>query len=86
MTTAQALLQMGALIAAGLALGGGAIGAAIGDGLAGNATIAGTARQPEAQGRLQVTMFLIIGLVEGMYFINLALGFFFIYVIAAPKS
>jgi len=27
-------------------------------------------------------MFLIIGLVEGMYFINLALGFFFIYVIA----
>jgi len=32
MTTAQALLQMGALIAAGLALGGGAIGAAIGDG------------------------------------------------------
>jgi F0F1-type ATP synthase membrane subunit c/vacuolar-type H+-ATPase subunit K len=29
-----------------------------------------------------VTMFLIIGLVEGMYFINLALGFFFIYVIA----
>ena len=41
-----------------------------------------TARQPEAQGRLQVTMFLIIGLVEGMYFINLALGFFFIYVIA----
>ena len=29
-----------------------------------------------------MTMFLIIGLVEGMYFINLALGFFFIYVIA----
>jgi F-type H+-transporting ATPase subunit c len=85
MTTAQALVQMGALIAAGLTLGGSAVGAAIGDGLAGNATIAGTARQPEAQGRLQVTMFLIIGLVEGMYFINLALGFFFIYVIAAPK-
>jgi F-type H+-transporting ATPase subunit c len=77
----HALAVMGGLIAAGLALGGGAIGAAIGDGLAGNATIA--ARQPEAQGRLQVTMFLIIGLVEGMYFINLALGFFFIYVIAA---
>ena len=30
-------------------------------------------------------MFLIIGLVEGMYFINLALGFFFIYVIAALR-
>ena len=81
-TLPHALAIMGGLIAAGLALGGGAIGAAIGDGLAGSATIAGTARQPEAQGRLQVTMFLIIGLVEGMYFINLALGFFFIYVIA----
>jgi F-type H+-transporting ATPase subunit c len=45
MTTAQALLQMGALIAAGLALGGGAIGAAIGDGLAGNATIASPRRR-----------------------------------------
>ena len=84
-TLPHALAIMGGLIAAGIALGGGAIGAAIGDGLVGNATIAGTARQPEAQGRLQVTMFLIIGLVEGMYFINLALGFFFIYVIAAPK-
>ena len=82
-TLPHALAVLGGLIAAGLALGGGAIGAAIGDGLAGNATIAGTARQPEAQGRLHVTMFLIIGLVEGMYFINLALGFFFIYVIAA---
>ncbi|MBV9100041.1 MAG: ATP synthase F0 subunit C [Candidatus Dormibacteraeota bacterium] len=75
--------MMGGLIAAGIALGGGAIGAAIGDGLAGSATIAGTARQPEAQARLQTTMFLIIGLVEGMYFINLALGFFFVFVIAS---
>jgi len=78
----HALILMGALIAAGLALGGGAIGAAIGDGLAGNATIGGVARQPEAQGRLTPIMFLIIGLVEGMYFINLALGVFFIFVIA----
>ncbi len=78
----HALAVIGALIAAGLALGGGVIGAAIGDGLAGSATINGIARQPEAQGRLTPTMFLIIGLVEGMYFINLALGIFFIYVIA----
>ncbi|HZU75284.1 MAG TPA: F0F1 ATP synthase subunit C [Dehalococcoidia bacterium] len=78
----HAIAVLGGLIAAGLALGGGAIGAAIGDGLVGNATINGTARQPEAQGRLQTTMFLIIGLVEGMYFINLAFGIFFIFVIA----
>ena len=74
----HAIMLAGAMIAAGLALGGGAIGAAIGDGLAGNATIAGVSRQPEAQGRLQGIMFLIVGLVEAMYFINLALGFFFI--------
>src|SRR6185437_9955182 len=57
-----------AMIGGGLALGGGAIGAAIGDGLAGSAVIQGVARQPEAAGRLNTTMFLIIGLVEGMYF------------------
>lgn len=79
----HAIAIAGALISAGLALGGGAIGAAIGDGLAGNATIAGVARQPEAQGQLTGIMFLIIGLVEAMYFINLALGFVFIYVVAA---
>jgi len=79
----HAIAVAGALINAGLVLGGGVIGAAIGDGLVGNATISGTARQPEAQGRLYGTMFIIVGLVEGMYFINLALGFVFIYVIAA---
>ena len=75
----HAIAIAGALIAAGVALGGGAIGAAVGDGLAGNATIAGVSRQPEAQGRLQVIMFLIIGLVEGMYFINLAFGALFVF-------
>ena len=43
-------------------------------------------RQPEAQGRLQVIMFLIIGLVEAMYFINLALGFYFITAVANGVS
>jgi F-type H+-transporting ATPase subunit c len=84
--TAHSIILAGALISAGLALGGGAIGAAIGDGLAGNATIQGTARQPEAQGRLQVIMFLIVGLVEAMYFINLVLGFFFIVSFGAQTS
>ncbi len=65
----------GALIGAGIALGGGAIGAAIGDGLLGNAAIQGTARQPELAGRLTTTMFIVVGLVEAMYFINVALIF-----------
>jgi F-type H+-transporting ATPase subunit c len=82
----HAIAVAGALIGAGLALGGGAIGAAVGDGLVGNATIQGSARQPEAQARLYVTMFIIIGLVEAMYFINLALGFYFITSVASSVS
>lgn len=79
----QVAVLQAALIAFGIALGGGAIGVGIGDGLAGNATIAGIARQPEASARLQLIMYLIIGLAEASYFINLALGFYFIVGVAA---
>ena len=79
----HAIAVAGALIGAGLALGGGAIGAAIGDGLGGSATIQGVSRQPEAQGRLMALFGIVIGLVEAMYFINLGLGFFFITSVAA---
>ncbi|HET6793628.1 MAG TPA: ATP synthase F0 subunit C [Acidimicrobiales bacterium] len=65
-----------------MAMGGGAIGAAVGDGLAGSSTISGIARQPEMQGRLYTTMFLIVGLVEAMYFINLAIMALFVFVLA----
>jgi F-type H+-transporting ATPase subunit c len=74
----HAIVLAGALIAAGLALGGGAICAGVGDGLAGNAVIQGTSRQPEAQGRLMGVMWIIIGLAEGMYFINIGLAFYFL--------
>jgi F-type H+-transporting ATPase subunit c len=76
---ADAVKIAGAMVGGGLALGGGAVGAAIGDGLAGNATIAGTARQPEAQGRLTTIMFLTVGLCEAAYFINLAFTALFIF-------
>ncbi len=48
----EAVTLAGAMVGGGIALGGGAIGAAIGDGLAGSQYIAGVARQPEAAGRL----------------------------------
>ena len=76
---ASAVKIAGAMIGGGLALGGGAVGAAIGDGLAGNATIAGVARQPEAQGRLTTIMFLTVRLCEAAYFINLAFTALFIF-------
>jgi F-type H+-transporting ATPase subunit c len=76
---ADAVRISGAMIGGGLALGGGAVGAAIGDGLAGSQTIAGVARQPEAQSRLTTLMFLTVGLCEAAYFINLAFTALFIF-------
>ena len=76
----SAVKTAGAFVGGGLALAGGAIGAAIGDGLAGSSTIQGVARQPEAQGRLQTMFFLTVGLVEAMYFINLAFMALFVFV------
>lgn len=77
---ADAVRNAGALIGGGLALGGGAIGAAIGDGLAGSATIAAIARQPEIENKARQTFFLTVGLVEAMYFINLVFLIVFVYV------
>ncbi len=70
-----------AIKTAGAFVGGGAIGAGVGDGLAGSSYIQGVARQPEAQGRLQTIFFLTVALVEGMYFINLAFMALFVFVL-----
>ena len=78
----DAIKIAGAMIGGGLALAGGAIGAAIGDGLAGSATISGVARQPEAQSRLFTIFFLTVGLVEAMFFINLAFMAMFVFVLS----
>ena len=76
----------GAFIGGGIALAGGAIGAGIGDGLAGSSYIQGVARQPEAQGRLQTIFFLTVGLVEAMFFINLAFMALFVFVLGVTTS
>lgn len=78
----KAVELAGGLVGGGLALGGGAVGASIGDGLAGSSLIQGVARQPEAQGRLTTLFFITVGLVEAMYFINLAFAVLFVFVLA----
>lgn len=52
------------LIAAAIAVGLGALGAGIGNGLIVGRTVEGIARQPEARGILQTTMFIGVALVE----------------------
>jgi F-type H+-transporting ATPase subunit c len=71
-TTAQAIETAGAYVGGGLILGGGAMGASIGDGLAGSQLVAGVARQPEAQSRLFTPFILTVAFAEGNYFINVA--------------
>ena len=79
----HAVRVAGALVGGGLALGGGAIGAAIGDGLAGSQTIAAIARQPEIEDKARTYFFLTVGLAEAMYFINLLFMVVFVYVFSA---
>ena len=81
-TMESAVKTAGAFVGGGLALAGGAIGAGVGDGLAGSSYIQGVARQPEAQGRLQTIFFLTVGLCEAVFFINLAFMALFVFVLA----
>src|ERR1700743_1104223 len=83
--TTKSIELAGGLTGGGMALGGGAIGAAIGDGLAGSSLVSGVARQPEAQGQLQTLFFLTVGLVEAAYFINLAFAVLFVFVLATES-
>lgn len=65
---------MGALAAA-IAIGLGALGAGIGNGLLISKTIEGIARQPELQSKLQTTMFIGVGLVEVLPIIAVVIAF-----------
>ncbi len=63
------------LIAAAIAVGLGALGAGIGNGLIVGRTIEGIARQPEARGMLQTTMFVGVALVEALPIIAVVIAF-----------
>lgn len=73
-TQAAAQQDTGAYIGAGLMLGGGAIGAGVGDGLVTSQLVAGLARQPEARGLLTTWMFIGVGLIEAYAVIALVFG------------
>ncbi|MCY7520024.1 F0F1 ATP synthase subunit C [Paenibacillus larvae] len=62
-------------LAAALAIGLGAIGAGVGNGLIVSKTVEGIARQPELRGALQTTMFIGVGIVEVVPIIGVVLGF-----------
>jgi F-type H+-transporting ATPase subunit c len=74
LTAAAATQSAGAYIGAGLMIGGGAIGAGVGDGLVTSQLVAGLARQPEARGLLTTWMFIGVGLIEAYAVIALVFG------------
>ncbi|KOP71823.1 F0F1 ATP synthase subunit C [Cytobacillus praedii] len=63
------------LLAAAIAVGLAALGAGIGNGLIISRTVEGMARQPEARGMLQTTMFIGVGLVEVLPIIAVVIAF-----------
>ncbi|MBS4195849.1 F0F1 ATP synthase subunit C [Bacillus sp. FJAT-49732] len=63
------------MLAAAIAIGLAALGAGIGNGLIVSRTVEGMARQPEARGMLQTTMFIGVALVEAIPIIAVVIAF-----------
>jgi len=62
-------------IAAAIAIGLAALGASFGNGMIVSKTVEGMARQPEARGMLQTTMFIGVALVEAIPIIAVVVAF-----------
>jgi len=75
---AQALLY----IAGALMLGIGAAGAAVGIGVLGGRFLEGAARQPELIPMLRTQFFIVMGLVDALPVIAIAIGLFVIFAVA----
>jgi len=69
-------------LAAGLMIGLGGIGAAIGVGLLGGKFLEGCARQPELTANLQAKFFIVMSTVDVIPMIGLALGLYLILAVA----
>lgn len=63
---AKALVAIGAMIGAGIAIGFGAIGAGIGIGHAGNGACSAVGRNPGVQGKILVTMLVGMAMAEAV--------------------
>ena len=77
MTEAQAMLY----IAGGILMGLGAVGAGIGVGVLGSKFLEGAARQPELIPLLRTQFFIIMGLVDAVPIIALAIALYLIFAV-----
>lgn len=59
-------IHMIAALAAGICMGIGTLGTGIGQGIAAGKAVEGIARQPEASGKILVTLLLGLGMIESL--------------------
>lgn len=69
-------------LAAGLMIGLGGLGAAIGVGVLGSKMLEGSARQPELSSMLQAKFFVVMSVVDVIPIIGLAIGLYLIFAVA----
>ena len=79
MELAKALILMGCAIGAGLCMGIGAIGPAVGEGNAVGKALEGMARQPEAAGNLRTNMILGCAITETTGIYSLLISFLILF-------
>jgi F-type H+-transporting ATPase subunit c len=77
MELAQAVIY----IAAGLMLGLGALGAAVGIGVLGGRFLEGAARQPELIPMLRTQFFIVMGLTDALPVISIAMGLYLMFAV-----
>ena len=68
-------------LAGALAMGLGALGAAIGIGTLGSKFLESVARQPELLPMLRTQMFIVMGLVDALPIISLAIGLYLVFAV-----
>ena len=67
------------IVAGGLMMGLGAVGAAIGVGVLGGKFLEGVARQPELLPMLRTQLFIVLGLVDAVPMIAVGIGLYVIF-------
>ncbi len=67
------------ILAAGIMIGLGAVGAAIGVGVLGGKYLEGAARQPELIPLLRTQLFIVMGLVDAVPMIGVGLGLYLMF-------
>jgi F-type H+-transporting ATPase subunit c len=79
--TAKAFVAAIKFIGAGLMLGLGALGAAVGIGVLGGRFLEGAARQPELIPMLRTQFFIVMGLTDALPVISIAMGLYLMFAV-----